>query len=200
MKKRLPLILAIAGLVIIIAVASVVYIMYFGAKADKKTVMPRPAPVTAQKTPSPQLPKAPAPVKQDITPPGAPQGAAERAAVPPIAYEYNSKGRRDPFATLIQKTAAPSERKKGPNQLENYDLTEFKVTGILWSKSEYYAVVSAPDGKSYILNEGKKVGLHGGKVYKIVKDSVIVREFLKDYRGSDKPRDTVLKLRREEEG
>ncbi len=118
--------------------------------------------------------------------------------VAPIAYEYNAKGRRDPFTPLIVKVEP--ERKKGGVPLENYGVNEFKLTAVLWNKSGFYALVSAPDGKTFVLREGTVIGLHGGKVEKIMKDSVIIKEFLKDYKGRVKPNYTVLKLRREEEG
>ena len=149
MKKQLPLILSILGIVIIISTAGALQ------KVDEKTVSP-------------------------------------------IAYEYNAKGRRDPFTPLIVKVEA--ERKKGGIPLENYGVNEFKLTAVLWSKSGFYALVSAPDGKSFVLREGTTIGLYGGKVDKIMKDSVIIKEFLKDYRGNVKPNYTVLKLHREEEG
>ncbi len=185
MKRRLPLILSASGIVIMIAVAAVVYKLHSGAQTITEGGTPQPRQAVSQRGPSAGALKMQVP---DVT----------EKAVPPIAYEYSTKGRRDPFATLIIKPE--TGRKKGSAPIENYDVSEFKVTGILWSRSEFYAMVLAPDGKSYILSEGKKIGLHGGKVYKIAKDSVTVREFLKDYRGIVKPKDTVLKLRREEEG
>ena len=197
MKERLPIILAVSGIVIIIAVAAVVYKLNFGAQAVKEAGTSLPGPVVSERGPSSQTRKTPELVKAgQAAPPGALQGVIEKT-VPSVAYEYSAKGRRDPFATLIQKPAG--EGKKGSVPLENYDVTEFKLTGILWSNLEYYAVVLVPDGRNYIISQGRKIGLHGGSVYKIVKDSVIVRESLKDYRGNVKQKDTVLKLRREEE-
>ncbi|MBF0505818.1 MAG: pilus assembly protein PilP [Nitrospirae bacterium] len=197
MKKRLPLILSASGIVIIIAAAAVVYKLHSGTGTIREGGTPQSRQVVSQRGPSAAAPKVQAQAGPGTTSAGALPDVFEKA-VPSIAYEYNAKGRRDPFATLIQKPE--TERNKGSVPLESYDVSEFKVTGILWSRSEFYAVALAPDGKSYILSEGKKIGLHGGKVYKIVKDSVTVREFLKDYRGIIKPKDTVLKLRREEEG
>jgi Tfp pilus assembly protein PilP len=205
MKKQLPLILSILGIVIIISAAAVVYKMFFEGKAVKENGTPLAGPVS----PSGRLLPRPAKTAElaktartgletkrfDISAEGAQQMVAQKT-VPPIAYEYNAKGRRDPFATLIVK--AETERKKGGIPLENYGVNEFKLTAVLWSKSGFYALVSAPDGKSFTLRQGTTIGLHGGKVDKIRKDSVIIKEFLKDYRGRVNPNYTVLKLRREE--
>ncbi|HXW69379.1 MAG TPA: pilus assembly protein PilP [Dissulfurispiraceae bacterium] len=203
MKRRFPLILAILGLVVIIAAAAVAYKMYSDWKAAKETSMPLAELVTPPGRPGSRVPGTPAAGKTvktkapDSSAAGALPTAAEKA-VPSIAYEYNAKGRRDPFATLIVKVEP--ETKKGSIPLENYGVNEFKLTAILWSKAVFYALVFAPDGKSFTLREGTTIGLHGGKVDKITKDSVIIKEFLKDYRGRVKPNYTILKLRREEEG
>jgi len=204
MKKRLPLILSILGMVIIFAAAAVVYKMYFEPKAVKVTAKPLPAPVHR---PLLQLPKAPEPAKParsgvetkkpEMSAAGAPPKVVENT-IASIAYDYNAKGRRDPFATLIVKVEP--ERKKGAIPLENYDVSEFRLKAVFWNESGFYALVSSPEGKNYTIRESTTIGLHGGKVDKIMKDSVIIKEFLKDYKGSVKPNYTVLKLHREEEG
>ncbi len=60
-------------------------------------------------------------------------------------------------------------------------------------------LIRLPDKKNYTITEGMTIGLQGGKVEKITKDSVVIREFIKDYRGNIKPRDTILKLHKGEE-
>ncbi|MBA4348817.1 MAG: hypothetical protein C0415_02370 [Thermodesulfovibrio sp.] len=114
------------------------------------------------------------------------------------AYEYSARGRKDPFSSLVMK--AETEKKKGLIPLENYEVSEFKLIAILWDKTGHYAVITLPDGKSYTIRESVKLGLHGGKVYKITKDSVIIREDIRDYRGVLRPKDTQLKLRKGGEG
>ncbi|NTU43007.1 MAG: pilus assembly protein PilP [Nitrospirales bacterium] len=113
-------------------------------------------------------------------------------------YEYNAQGRRDPFAPLIAVTEK-SKPRKGIVPLENYEASELKVIAILWGGKGAYAVVTLPDGKSYSIKKGIKVGSAGGKVYKITKDSVIIREEVKDYRGVRQERDLSLKLHKDAE-
>jgi hypothetical protein len=43
------------------------------------------------------------------------------------------------------------------------------------------------------------LGLFGGKVIKIDPVGVVIREQVKNYRGEVEPKDTILKLRKEEE-
>jgi Tfp pilus assembly protein PilP len=56
-----------------------------------------------------------------------------------------------------------------------------------------------PDRKTYTITEGMTLGLQGGKVAKITKDAVFIREYVKDYKGDSKPRDAILKLHKGEE-
>jgi Tfp pilus assembly protein PilP len=44
-----------------------------------------------------------------------------------------------------------------------------------------------------------RVGMNEGKILEISKDSVTIREMIRDWRGELKPEDTVIKLREEEE-
>jgi len=113
------------------------------------------------------------------------------------AYEYTGIDRRDPFAPLVSKR--DSSRGKGLSPLESYDVSEMKIIAILWEKNKYFAVVSLPDGKSYNVTDGVKVGSHSGVVAKIAKDTVVIRERIRDASGVMSPRDTVLRLRGEEE-
>lgn len=106
---------------------------------------------------------------------------------------------RDPFSSLILKAKQAEVKKtKGLHPLENYSVDEFKLIAIVWNKTDKYAMVTVPDGKSYTIKEGMTVGIHNGKVVKIDPKSVHIREFIKDYKGVVKPRDFTLKLREEE--
>jgi Tfp pilus assembly protein PilP len=125
-------------------------------------------------------------------------GATQGGSAPKDgAYEYSGLDRRDPFAPLVSKREGG--REKGVSPLESYEVAEIKVIAILWAKNKYYAVFSLPDGKSYTVTDGNKVGTHNGVITKIVKDSVVIKERVRDVRGVMSPRDIVLRLRGEEE-
>ncbi len=113
---------------------------------------------------------------------------------------YNPEGRRDPFLSIIVLTKQKVEKKKKTvNPLENYDVTDFRLLGVVYADNDYYASVVLPDGKAYTIKKGTTLGLYGGKVIDIKSDAVVVREYIVDYRGKLMPKDTVLKLRKEEE-
>ncbi len=188
----------------IFIIGAAVSLFFFSGKADKSTIsntgpaQPAPAKAAPQPAKADQPNKAPENKKPDIVMPDAkPQSSPDKARAAGV-YEYNAKGKRDPFITLIVKPE--TDKKKGFTPIENYEIAEFKLIAVLWNNTGYYAVITLPDGKSYTIKEGTKMGLHGGKVYKITKNSVVIREQLRDQRGALKPKDTILKLRREEEG
>jgi Tfp pilus assembly protein PilP len=65
-------------------------------------------------------------------------------------------------------------------------------------KNNYYAMIQLPDRKYFTIREGMTLGLYGGRVIKIDATGVVVREMIKDFKGVIQPRDTILKLRKEE--
>lgn len=115
-------------------------------------------------------------------------------------YTYDPRGRRDPFLSLVMMLKQKPERRKGTTPFESYSVDEINLLAIAWDNQKYYALIMLPDKKSYTITEGMKLGLYGGKVQKITKDMVIIREYVKDYRGEIKSRDSILKLRKEGEG
>ena len=114
-------------------------------------------------------------------------------------YQYDAKGKRDPFLSLVVKEKQKPVKKKGASPVESYDVDEIELLAIAWDKKKSYALVMLPDKKTYTITEGTPLGLQGGKVQKITKDAVHIREFTKDYRGDIKPRDVILKLHKGEE-
>lgn len=113
-------------------------------------------------------------------------------------YPYDPKGRRDPFKSLVTFTIK-AKKKKGLTPLENFDIEEIKLIAVAWDNQQYYALITLPDNKSYTIREGATLGTYGGKVTKITKDTVHIREKVQDYRGHIKTKDTVMRLRTEGE-
>jgi Tfp pilus assembly protein PilP len=112
---------------------------------------------------------------------------------------YDSKGKKDPFLSLVELTKQRPLKKKGAGPVESYDVKEVSLLAIAWAKDKYFALIRLPDKKNYTITEGMTIGLQGGKVEKITKDTVVIREYFKDYRGDIKPRDASLKLHKGEE-
>jgi Tfp pilus assembly protein PilP len=143
----------------------------------------------------------PAP-KPAVSKPKASAAAATGAAKPEEkveqeVYMYDARGRRDPFMSLVVVAKQRPNVKKNANPIENYDVSEIKLSAILWDRKQYYALITLPDNKSYTIKTGMTLGLYGGKVQDITRDSVLIRERIKDYRGRLKTKNTLLKLRNE---
>lgn len=191
MNKRQIILLAILG----VAATGALVLFFMGGSSDQKAQAPVRSTAPAKTAAAPaRTPHAPAATAQA---PAVQQATPEPPKDMP-AYEYTVAGRRDPFAPLVVK--ADTDKRKGAPPIENYEIAEFRLIAVLWGKEGYYGVITLPDGKSYTIREGTKLGLHKGKVFRITRDAVVIREQVKDYSGVVSAKDTVLKLRREEEG
>jgi type IV pilus assembly protein PilP len=115
------------------------------------------------------------------------------------SYQYDAKGKRDPFLSLAAVAKQKPAKKKGASPFESHEIDEMELLAIAWDKNKYYALIMLPDKKTYTITEGMTLGMLGGKVQKISKDAVHIREYVKDYRGDIKPRDAILKLHKGEE-
>ena len=114
-------------------------------------------------------------------------------------YEYDSKGRRDPFQPLVKPTKTKTVKKPGASPIESYSIDELKLLAIAWEKDKQYALILLPDKKTFTITKGMVIGLENGTVEEITPNTVVIREYVKDYKGNIKPKDTVLKLHRGEE-
>jgi len=117
---------------------------------------------------------------------------------PPV-YSYNPAGRRDPFAPIIEKEltkkAASSERPP----LERYNISEFKLSGIIWGGFGYNAMLEGPDGKGYFVRVGTILGPNRGTVKKITQYSLVIEEKYKTYTGETERKEIIMELRKKQE-
>lgn len=163
-------------------------IFTFGCTKEK----PKPA---AQK----QAQKAPPAESQRKEEPAAKKPEEKKIEIE--SYSYDPKGRRDPFLSIIEASKRDREaekKKKSLKPAESFDVPDIKIIAIAKKNNRYYAMVQLPDKKYFTIKEGMTLGLYGGKVIRIDAQSVVVREFVKDYRGEIQPKDIILKLRKEE--
>ncbi len=147
----------------------------------------------------PAVPKKPEAAKQSPVA-IAPQATAQQVEikVEKEVYAYEPKGRRDPFTSLVE-VKSTAKKQRGSSPVESFDVEEIKLIAIAWDRQQSYAMVTLPDNKSFTIRKGMTLGLYGGKVSEITRDTVIITEQVKDYKGQLKTKDTILKLRKEEE-
>lgn len=80
--------------------------------------------------------------------------------------------------------------------LERYNITEFKLTGIVWGGFGYNAMFEGPDGKGYFVRAGTIIGQNGGVIKKITKDSIVIEEKFKTSAGVMQRKEIIVELRK----
>ena len=130
--------------------------------------------------PAPTAPPPPTavakPPVQAVAPPA--QEAAQPAEE--LKYIYAAQGRRDPFVPITGKRVASFL----DNPLESFDLLQFQLKGLIIGMGEPKAVVIAPDGKSYILKKGLRIGKSKGVIRDINRERILVEERYQDLSGT----------------
>ncbi len=134
-------------------------------------------------TPAPARPKAVSKVPAKQVP--VPEVEAEEGKEPEEEFTYVSEGRRDPFLplTAIRKPVGPVQDEP-QTPLQQFDLQQYRLIGVIVGMDEPRAMVVAPDGKSYILKEGVKIGKNNGVVVDITRDVIQVEEKYYDFSGN----------------
>jgi type IV pilus assembly protein PilP len=150
----------------------------------------------SQKAPTKPVPQ---PVQKQpiVSAPTRTEAATVEAKFAPI-YTYNPAGRRDPFAPIIVRESKKGKEGDRP-PLERYNLSEFKLTGIIWGGFGYNAMLEGPDGKGYFVRVGTIVGPNRGVVKKITQNTMVIEEKYKTYTGETERKEIVVELRRKQE-
>lgn len=149
-------------------------------------------------TPAPG-PAAPKAQPQPITPIQPKPEAPKAEEKPAPAYSYNPGGRRDPFKPLISREEKKAKVADRP-PLERYNISEFKLTGIVWGGFGYNAMLEGPDGKGYFVRVGTIMGPNRGVIKKITKSSIVIEEKYKTYTGQTQHKEIIVDLRKKQEG
>lgn len=99
-------------------------------------------------------------------------------------FVYSPIGKRDPFESLLKEGKQTRASSVPKTPLEKFDLGQFRIQAILLGKGAPRAMVSAPDGKNYILQPGLKIGKNNGVIKDITEKSIIVEESTFDLAGN----------------
>lgn len=128
-------------------------------------------------------PPSPAPPPQKVA--AAPAEVAAPAPTPePLpVFAYDPAGRRDPFEPLllIKKPVNRSDLPQTP--LQTFEIGQMRLVGVIVGKGAPRAMVTAPDGKAYILQKGVLIGKNNGRVKDIRSEVVLVEEKYVDLSG-----------------
>jgi type IV pilus assembly protein PilP len=113
----------------------------------------------------------------------------EKAETP----HYSPLGKRDPFLVPQTKTE-PRKVKRDLSPLEQFELGQLKLVGIVWDPKQPRAMVEDTAGLGYIIRIGTPIGSSDGKVKTIKPNEVVIEEFYVDFDGARKSRDLSMKL------
>lgn len=116
-------------------------------------------------------------------------------------FVYDPVGRRDPFRSYewehMKREFADSQQ-SGP--LEQYDLTQLALVGVVWDVGRARALVRDPSGMSYVVATGARMGKNEGLVTRIDDNLVVVRERYVDLFGNESSQDVELRIRASDGG
>ncbi len=114
---------------------------------------------------------------------------------------YDSKGKIDPFAPLIQEKSPQEDKPVVDNRpkriltpLEKIELSQIRLVAVIIMENRSIAMVEEASGKGYEVEIGTYIGRNQGKVFEIRKSSIVVKELVKDFKGRLKERVKEIKL------
>ena len=115
------------------------------------------------------------------------------------SYEYRGAGRRDPFAPLSEEKKPVIIRDTRPLEpLEKFDLKQLRLEAVLLGFGAPRAMIKAPDGKSYIVRPGNRMGKNRGEIKAIDKSSVVLSERYQDFSGAVRTGEKRIELPKRE--
>lgn len=115
-----------------------------------------------------------------------PKETAPQKAEKKEEFVYTTEGRRDPFVPLsrIKKPLTKVVDEEPETPLQSYDVAQFKLIGVIVGMGAPKAMVVAPDGKSYVLAKGIKIGKNNGIIIDITSEAVSIKETYYDFSGN----------------
>jgi len=174
MRRRSSSIFVTCGVLVALAIA--------GCSSDDK---PAPSPPPAPTTQAPVKP----PLQKQMS-------SAKPASAASPTGDFAS--RKDPFKPFIQPKAekpAPGKlRGEGALPIQNYEVEQFKVSGIIVGLKENKALLVDPTGKGYVVKEGMNIGPNNGVITKITPSHLEVAERHRDDTGKVTRRTVRLSL------
>lgn len=92
-------------------------------------------------------------------------------------FEYQARGRRDPFTKPTVDKPVAEGAYHGPFlPLQRFNLTDLKLTAIIWDVSRPKAMIIDPEQKVHIVGPNTRVGKNNGYIAAIREGEIVVVE------------------------
>jgi type IV pilus assembly protein PilP len=141
------------------------------AACGKKQEAGQPPPAAASVS---QKPKIVPPVQKQVS-----------TAVQAVPQRTDFASKKDPFKPFVVAPKVPVAAKTGSSVLPilAYDVTQFRLIGIIAGLKESRAMAVDPAGKAYVLKEGMHLGKNDGRITRITNSYVEVTEQYREDSG-----------------
>jgi type IV pilus assembly protein PilP len=121
----------------------------------------------------------------------------QKTSETPAATRAVKEGGRDPFRSPLIPKKINARVRENLSPLEQKDLGQLKVVGIVSGNGKPVAVLVDNGGDSYIVNVGTAIGINDGTVKTIYRDEVIIEEYCEDVYGARKKCARSMRLKTE---
>lgn len=93
------------------------------------------------------------------------------------AFEYNPRGRRDPFVQPIPDKPVEQGSVHGPLlPLQKFDLSQLRLVGIIWDVRKPQAMIKDPSGSTHLVGTNTRIGPRNGYIAVIREGEIVVVE------------------------
>lgn len=103
---------------------------------------------------------------------------------PASTNQFDFSAKKDPFKPyiVVDKTAAGKKQTagKGALPIHSFDVSQFRLIGVVADTKGNKAMVVDPQGKAYVLRQGMTIGKSEGKITQITTSGVDVVEQFRD--------------------
>ena len=128
-------------------------------------------------------------VKPVVAPKPIQKQQSSAVSVQPVSAQLDFSNRKDPFKPflVVQQSAQKSPERKARAvdmlPIQSYDVTKFKVSGIIAGLKENKALLIDPAGRGYVVKQGMLIGSNDGYISKITSSSIEVVESYREDNG-----------------
>ena len=177
------------------AVTALIIVATLVSGCNKKE---QPVPVAADPAPVQSIQQQTIAVQKPVS------STSVKLAPPSLANQFDFNGKKDPFKPDIALKAAaslPEDIKKalqGRLPIHSFDVSQFRLIGLVTGGKENQAMVVDPNGKGYVLKPGMTIGKNDGRVTAVSINGVDVVEQFKDDSGRVRKENIKITLPRKQ--